>query len=596
MSDHDLLRDFIRDGSQTAFARLVERHLSLVYSVARRRIRSPELAEEVTQSVFVDLARQARRIGSDTPLVAWLHVVARRSAIDAVRREVRQSARDRRAATDPALMTDDAPSAAWSAVEPLLDEAVEALPTPDRTAILLRYFEEKPLREVGAALGCSEDAAQKRVTRALDQLREFLQRRGVVVTAAGLAGDISAHAVLTVSANLVPTITAAALGGAGVAAVPAVVSGLIVKAFMAAAALTVAGVLFFQARAGSNETTSPADHRASPRPRDGSLASIGPATAPTTATPPGNAAPRTTEDRVALLRQLLAELPAQWIPEIKLLTAEHWRATALAHPLDSTADIRLALADLRALGRERLASQWMEALRRYTLVSGGTLPTELSQLVPYLDATADAELLSRYEFIRDGDPAEGLIREKPTSDMILSIGRERWRMKSNAEHPAAFGETDADAFERTWRALGTAMDEESRKKMAALPSPRAFKEALDGAIATMASTFGGEEAVGARVKEAYAKHLIAHPEAPAEHLGQLLPHLRDAEQFIAAARPFFAQIEFLRENPGQPPADPERLRPYLERPFDAATAFREAKLKWEGERLHLSFSYGWNSK
>lgn len=596
MSDRDLLRDFIRDGSQTAFARLVERHLGLVYSVARRRVRSPELAEEVAQSVFVDLAQQAGRIGSETPLVAWLHVVARRTAIDAVRREVRQSARDHRAAADPALMTDNAPSAPWSAVEPLLDEAVESLPPLDRTAILLRYFEEKPLREVGAALGCSEDAAQKRVTRALEQLKDFCLRRGVVVTATGLAGDISAHAVLTVSANLAPTITAAALGGAAVAAVPTLVSGLAIKVFMAAAALTVAGVVFFQARAGSNPATPPAGTRASPRARDGGLASAGPASAPATANPSGNAMPRSAEDRVALLRQLLAELPAQWIPEIKLLTAEHWRATALAHPLDSTADIRLALADLRALGRERLASQWMEALRRYTIVSGGALPAELSQLVPYLDATADAELLSRYEFIRDGDPAEGLIREKATSDMILSIGRERWRMKTNPEHPAAFGETDADALERTWRALGTTMDEESRKQMATLPSPRAFKEAVDGAIANMASTFGDEAAVGARVKEAYAKHLIAHPEAPAEHLGQLLPHLRDAEQFIAAARPFFAQMEFLRENPGQPPADPERLRPYLERPFDAATAFREAKLTWDGERLHLSFSYGWSSK
>src|SRR5476649_982025 len=98
MSDHDLLRDYAHDGSQAAFAALVERHLNLVYSAARRQVRSPQLAEEIAQSVFVDLARHASRFKPDMPLVAWLHVVSRRTAIDVIRRESRRQTREHDAA------------------------------------------------------------------------------------------------------------------------------------------------------------------------------------------------------------------------------------------------------------------------------------------------------------------------------------------------------------------------------------------------------------------------------------------------------------------------------------------------------------------
>ena len=133
MSDDELIRDYARTRSSPAFAVLVERHLNLVYSVARRHVRSDALAQEVTQAVFVDLAREAARWKPGTPVVAWLHLVARRTAIDVVRREARRQAREQIAA----LMADPMPTPepAWTEVEPLLDEAVEALAPPDRTAI-----------------------------------------------------------------------------------------------------------------------------------------------------------------------------------------------------------------------------------------------------------------------------------------------------------------------------------------------------------------------------------------------------------------------------------------------------------------------------
>ncbi|MBC7366707.1 MAG: sigma-70 family RNA polymerase sigma factor, partial [Undibacterium sp.] len=217
MSDHDLLQRYARTGDQAAFTELVARHLNLVYSAARRQVSPSQLAEDVTQSVFLDLARRARDFPSGQPLAPWLHVVTRRTAIDALRRESRRHAREQTALEIAAMQT---PDSSWSHVEPLLDEAVAALPDPDRTAIVLRFFENKNLREIGAALGTNEDAAQKRVSRALDQLRTLLTRRGLTLTAAGLATDLSAHAILTAPVPLAATISASVVATLPAAALP----------------------------------------------------------------------------------------------------------------------------------------------------------------------------------------------------------------------------------------------------------------------------------------------------------------------------------------------------------------------------------------
>src|SRR5687768_5088220 len=205
-SDHELLRQYAGNGpsAESAFATLVARHLNLVYSVARRHVHSKQLAEEIAQSVFVDLARKARHIDPHTPLVAWLHLVSRRTAIDMIRRESRRQARE----TAAAALADMKTPSPWTDVEPLLDEAVESLPAADRSAILLRYFENKSLREIGATLGASEDAAQKRVSRALDQLRQFFARRGVTVTTSALAADLSSRAVEAAPSSLAASISA----------------------------------------------------------------------------------------------------------------------------------------------------------------------------------------------------------------------------------------------------------------------------------------------------------------------------------------------------------------------------------------------------
>ena len=219
--DLELLRDYAREKSQDAFTELVRRHLDLVYSAALRQVRSPQLAEEVSQTVFADLARDAGKLKPDTLLTAWLYQVTRRTAIDVVRRESRRQARERLAVEMAAMNT----ATDWTHIEPLLDEAMDALDEIDRAAVLLRYFENKSLREVGQALGTSDDTAQKRVSRAVERLREFFSKRGVAIGVSGLLVVVSANAVQAAPAGLTVTIsTAAILAGTAAAQTSTVIA------------------------------------------------------------------------------------------------------------------------------------------------------------------------------------------------------------------------------------------------------------------------------------------------------------------------------------------------------------------------------------
>ena len=216
MSDTDLelLARYSRQHAEDAFTELVRRHLGLVYSAALRQVRLPQLAEEIAQSAFMDLARHAAKLKPDTILTAWLYQVARRTAIDVVRREASRQLREQTAAEMNVM---NATADDWTQVEPLLDEAMHALDETDRAAVLLRYFENKSLRDVGAALGTTDNAAGKRINRAVERLREFFAKRGVTVGTSGLVAVISANAVQAAPVGLAATIAAAALSSTAIA-------------------------------------------------------------------------------------------------------------------------------------------------------------------------------------------------------------------------------------------------------------------------------------------------------------------------------------------------------------------------------------------
>ena len=244
-SDLDLLRQFARENSQDAFAEIVRRHLNLVYSAALRQVRSPQMAEDIAQSVFADLARGAGKLKPDTVLIAWLYAVTRRTTVDAIRKESRRQLREQIAVE---MNTMNSTSTDWTQIAPLLDDAMAALDETDRSAVLLRFFENKNLREVGESLGASEDAAQKRVSRAVDRLREFFNKRGVAVGASGLVLLISANAVQAAPAGLAAMISTTAFGGTtATIATKTIIMTTLQKVLVTVSALVLAGTGIYEA-------------------------------------------------------------------------------------------------------------------------------------------------------------------------------------------------------------------------------------------------------------------------------------------------------------------------------------------------------------
>ena len=207
--DIALLKEYAESGSQTAFTALVERHVNLVYSTAQRRVGSSHAAEEIAQAVFIILARKAKSLGDKTVLSGWLYQTARLTAANYLRGEIRRQNREQEAYMQSIL--DQPDGEAWRQIAPLLDDAMGRLGEKDRNAIVLRFFENKNLSEVGAALGASEDAAKLRVNRALEKLQKFFTKRGVVHSAAIIAGAVSANSVHAAPAALAKTISAVAV-------------------------------------------------------------------------------------------------------------------------------------------------------------------------------------------------------------------------------------------------------------------------------------------------------------------------------------------------------------------------------------------------
>ena len=209
LDDHQLLAQFVSENSEVAFATLVERHINLVYSVAWRSVGNSHAAEEVAQAVFIILAQKAGRISGKTILPGWLHQTTRLTAANFLRGEIRRQKREQEAYMQSTLDQPDAE--VWPQIAPLLDDALDRLGKRDRNAIVLRFLENKNLREVGLALGTSEDAAKMRVNRALEKLRRFFAKRGVTLSAALIAGAVSANSVQAAPAGLAKTISAVTL-------------------------------------------------------------------------------------------------------------------------------------------------------------------------------------------------------------------------------------------------------------------------------------------------------------------------------------------------------------------------------------------------
>ncbi|HEY1718940.1 MAG TPA: sigma-70 family RNA polymerase sigma factor [Verrucomicrobiae bacterium] len=209
LDDIALLREYVERDSESAFATLVTRHIDRVYSVALRHTGNTHQAEEITQAVFVILARKSKHLRKSVILEGWLYQTARLTAVTFVRSEIRRARREQEAHMQTLLNEND--SGVWPQIAPLLDAAMAGLNETDRHAVVLRFFDGKSMKEVGAALGASEDAAKMRLNRAVEKLRKFFTKRGVVLPAAVLTAAISANSVQAAPVGLAKTISVVAV-------------------------------------------------------------------------------------------------------------------------------------------------------------------------------------------------------------------------------------------------------------------------------------------------------------------------------------------------------------------------------------------------
>jgi len=473
-TDLQLLARYSHDHAEEAFAELVRRHVDFVYSAALRQVRSSQLAEEVAQSVFIDLARAASRMKPDTILTAWLHQVARCTAIDSVRRETRRQQREQIATALNAMNTTEA---TWREIEPVLDEAVAALEDTDRAAVLLRYFENKSLRDVGRQLGVNDDAAQKRVSRAVERLREFFTKRGVTVGAGGLAIVISANAVQAAPVGLAVTISAAALAGTATststviaAATKTIAMTTLQKTIVATTVAVLAGAGIYKTHQAAQlrEQIQTLQKQQSPlteqirqlqQEHDAATDQLAGLIAENTrwksdtnqsellrlrgevnrllevqhqlaqtqkvGVDPNDPAVQHFLSAKAQAQQIatyLEQMPNQKIPELKLLTDIDWLTAAKEAKFDNDADVRQTLSNLRKLAKSRLPLG--RALFAFTSANNGQLPADISELKPYFqsalgdsqldDATLDA-VFARYKLLHTGN-----LDELPQNSWIIA--------------------------------------------------------------------------------------------------------------------------------------------------------------------------------
>ena len=449
-----LLAEYVGQGSETAFREIVDRYINFVYCTARRCVGGDaHLAQDVTQAVFAHLAQKAHGLPVDVMLGGWLHRDAYHVAATLMRGEHRRQNRERQAMEITPF--EDHSQANLAQLAPVLDEAIDQLSPEDRTAILLRFFEKRDFRSVGEAMGSSENAAQKRVSRALEELRVLLKHRGVALSTTALAAVLTTEAMAVAPPGLAAIAAGAAIANASTGSG---FTGAFVKVLAAAklqtavvAALVIISVtapilVQLQAQARLRETEARlrlqsvqlaklmADIQAlsdllartdNPsvlastqfrellrlrgevgrlRNQEKELTQLG----STVATNADSASREALwAQRLDHLKEWLETNPSEKIPELKLLNDRQWLDSIGSLTIETADEYSKALSNVRANAEIRAMERIVAAMRRYTSDNGGQITTDLSQLTPYLDPAIDPSIVQRYEMV----PSTQLVSE-----------------------------------------------------------------------------------------------------------------------------------------------------------------------------------------
>lgn len=455
-TDAQLLRAYAEEHSEAAFDALVRRHAPLVHSAALRIANDACLAQDVTQRVFVALARNARKLSGRPVLAGWLHTTARNLAVETIRRDTRRRAREEEAA-EMHGSTGDA-EATWEQVAAELDHLLGKLRESERELLLLRFFEKQDMRRIGVRLGISEDAAQKRVSRALERLRGLFVSRGVRISAASLGAIVSTNAVQAVP----PALLSAWCGAAALAAAtptPLVITSLltmnsVTKSLVVAAAVVAGSMGVYEAHRASQYRGQLRQSRAQEialrqeiqkltQERDDARRAI-----PARGTEDGSSAQAsaelmrlrsevtalretareraqarfvtdTWEARIETLKEQLNQMPAHRIPEMAFLSDKDWAAATRNADLTTDSGIRQALRDLRRAAKENFLEALRSAIREYVAEKSGqalpddskgfadlvnanpwVFPNDLADLKRHLTVPVEDHIFERYEFRR----------------------------------------------------------------------------------------------------------------------------------------------------------------------------------------------------
>jgi RNA polymerase sigma factor (sigma-70 family) len=446
-SDVQLLRAYVAERNEAAFRELVTRHTDLVFCSALRQVRDHDEARDIAQIVFVDLARKAGSIlqnfGKEASLAGWVYSAVRFAALNQLRAERRREAREK----DVILESGDASVAIdWDQLSLLLDSAMADLPKSDREAVILRYFKKHGFREIAANFGISEDAAQKRVSRALNRLRRDLARRGLAASMGGLSAALAANSIAAAPVELAEILSTTALSSAAGTSSIVVAAGKMIaittmqKSMITAAVLVAVGLGVYQANQSARLKSEVAElnqraRKTSAPPGDDSRKELENALGKLAALQRENQTLKRGVEEIprlrgelaralqnmrelsklaagqndpfvrealqwkaneARLRQLFEDRPDQRIPEMQLVDNEAWLNHAKSVDFDSESGVRKALAEVRRYGRNRFVNTLSEALAKYVATNDGRLPNNVSDLKSYFEKPVADEMLEQY--------------------------------------------------------------------------------------------------------------------------------------------------------------------------------------------------------